>query len=364
MRMCSMPAMDLPMRITRLREAAALEASDSLYVTASPNIRYLSGFHGSAGVLVVTARNAILITDGRYEEVAREQCQSSGVEIIAEPSDQHSEIIGKILSGSKRLLLDPGQISMDAYSQLKSSLPDVDIAYARQIIEHLRLTKDAGEIARIRAACGIALQAFEQVSGWLAEHIAERSIAHRLEALMKELGAEDIAFSTIVASGPNSAKPHHQPGERVPEEGEPVIIDFGAVVDGYCSDITRTVWIGELRGEYRPMYEAAVAAHAAGIEGIRAGVSHSDVDAVCRRTFENLGFKDKPLHPSGHNVGLSIHERPFLASYASEAIGAGYVLTVEPGLYRPGVGGFRVEDTLLAQESRSVVLSSSARTEP
>lgn len=349
--------MNFVARLARFREAASLEELDAAYISSLANIRYLSGFSGSAGILVVKADGAVLVTDGRYEEAARELCQASDVEVAAASSDQQFAVIERILTGCKRLLLDPSQVTMDSYEQLKKSMPAAELVYMRQLIERLRLTKDSSEVARIRAACKIALQAFAFVPEWLGGQYTERLIAHKLEASMKELGAEDIAFATIVASGPNSAKPHHHPSDRVPQEGEPVIIDFGAVVDGYCCDIARTVWSGELRKEYVSMHQAAVAAYTAGVGSVGVGVPHSDVDAACRKSFELYGFTDKPLHPSGHSVGLSIHERPFLTPYATDEIGEGYVLTVEPGLYRPGVAGFRFEDTLLVHTDGVEVLS-------
>jgi Xaa-Pro aminopeptidase len=355
----TMPVMDFDSRLVRLRIAADLKRDDAMYISSLPNIRYLSGFSGSAGLLLVTAQAAVLITDRRYEAASKELCQGTGVQVVAASSDHQFDTVKGLLKGSKRLLLDPSQVSMETYWRIKESVPTADIVHVQQLIERLRLTKDAGEIARIHTACDIALQAFDRVPGWLEDQLTERLIANRLEASMKEMGAEDIAFATIVASGPNSAKPHHQPGDRVPREGEPIIIDFGAVVDGYCSDITRTIWVGELQKEHTALYEAAVAAHAAGVRAVGVGVSHSEVDAACRQTFKLYGFEDMPLHPSGHNLGLSIHERPFLTPYASEPIGDGYVLTVEPGLYRPSKAGFRIEDTLLVQADHVKVLSSS-----
>ncbi len=355
--MLKLPEIDYQSRLARMRDLINLESGDAVYISALPNIRYFSGFSGSAGVMLLTVDAAILITDQRYEESARIECETSRVNIVGIPSASQFGEIARLLMGVRRLVVDPSQISMEDYWHLKDSVPTAELVHRRGSSEKLRLTKDTAEVVRIREACRIALKAFADVHAQLEVESTERSIANRLEARIKELGAEDIAFATIVASGPNSAKPHVRPSEQVVREGQPVIIDFGAVVDGYHSDITRTIWFGDLARDLRPIYEAAKDAHSAGITSMRAGVTHAAVDAVCREVFVSHGFIDKPLHPSGHNVGLSIHERPFLTPYSTEPILEGYVLTVEPGLYIPTKGGCRIEDTVLVGAEGVEVLS-------
>src|ERR1035438_7597469 len=344
-----LPKINYQNRLERMKDLAQLKPGDAVYIPALPNIRYFSGFSGSAALMLLTVDSATLVTDQRYEESAQIECQASGVNVLGIPSAGQLAEVARLLRGVKRLIVDPRQISMEDYWQLKGAAPNAELVNERGLPEKLRLTKDAAEVARIREACRIALQAFDDVYNQLEVESTERAIANMLEARIKELGAEDIAFATIVTSGPNSAKPHSRPSEQAVGEGQPVIIDFGAVVDGYHSDITRTIWFGELDRDLKRVYEAAKDAHAAGIASLEPGVSHEAVDAACRAAFVRHGFVDKPLHPSGHNVGLSIHERPFLTPYATEPILEGHVLTVEPGLYVPTKGGCRIEDTVLVR---------------
>jgi Xaa-Pro aminopeptidase len=328
-----------------------------MLVSALPNVRYLSGFTGSAGLLVVLPDAAVLLADGRYEEAARQQAAGSGVDVVPLVPGSPYQAIGGVLGGAAKLLFDPGHLTVEAHSQLAETLPGVRLVQAGGLPERLRLRKDVGEIARIRAACRIALAAFEQVSVLIETEPTEKQFAVRLESQMRDLGADGVGFPSIVASGPNSSMPHAQPSDRVIREGEPVVVDFGALVDGYHCDITRTIWCGELDEETRRIYRAAEDAHAAGIEAARSGVPHSKVDAVCREVFVRHGYPDRPLHPSGHNLGLSIHERPFLTPQADEPLLDGYVITVEPGLYVRSVAGCRIEDTLLVGAGAAEVLS-------
>lgn len=355
--MRNLPEVNYNARLHRLRALAKLTSGDIVYVSSLTNIRYLSGFTGSAGILLVGPDSGTLVTEGRYTEAARVECSSGNIEVVGVESSSLHNKIAKLLRGARRLVLDPQQVSMDDYWRLSECRRHVHMDHRRGLPEQLRLNKDAAEVARIKEACRIALAAFEKAVHLLASEPTERQFANQLEAYMKDFGADDIGFSTIVASGPNSNKPHWHPSSRIIREGEPVVIDFGAVVDGYHSDITRTVWFGKLNANVRPIYDAAVAAHDAGIAAIRPGIGHAEVDAACRRIFSSRGFDNKPLHPSGHNLGMSIHERPYLSAYATEPILEGYVLAVEPGLYIPSLAGCRVEDTIVVRRDTAEILS-------
>lgn len=340
-----LPEMNFASRVNALRELAELRSGDMFYVSALANIRYLSGFTGSAGLLLVGYDSAYLLVDGRYEEIANSQCEASSVEVIGIESAARDEQVGALLRGAKRLFIDPYQVCVADYWSLKEIDGGLDIEHRRALPERLRLTKDQGEIARIRAACRIANRAFSDIVETLSSEPTERAFANHLESRMKELGADDIGFPSIVASGPNSLKPHAQPGSRVIREGEPVIVDFGAVVDGYHSDTTRTVWFGDLPADIKAVYEAARYAHDAEVAAIRPGVSHAEIDAAGRKAMVERGYDRKPLHPSGHSLGLDIHERPFLNPSSEDPVLEGYVIAVEPGLYIPGLAGCRIENT-------------------
>lgn len=347
--------MDHGRRIAALRELADLGPDQAILVTALPNIRYLTGFAGSAGTVLVLSDGCLLLVDGRYYEAARTTAPT-GVDVVKIESGRQYQQIGELLRGTRAVLIDPAQITLDVHRALTEAVPHATFVERGGLPETLRLTKDNGEIQRIRRAVDIAIAAFVDVLPDLEAGISEKEFAWRLEASMRQRGADGPAFPFIVASGPNSSQPHAHPTDRVIREGEPVVVDFGALVDGYHCDITRTVWFGDLDPRVRPIYQAACAAHQRGVETARPGVSHAEVDASCRAAMAEHGY-DSVLHPSGHSVGLSIHERPFLSPQAREPIGVGYVLTIEPGVYVPGVGGCRIEDTVVIRDDGPEILS-------
>jgi Xaa-Pro aminopeptidase len=218
------------------------------------------------------------------------------------------------------------------------------------LVPSLRLVKNAGEVARIRSACAIADHALADVRGRLAERPTEAEFAGELDARMRALGAADVSFETIVAAGPNGAKPHHRPSERPIEEGDLVVVDFGALVDGYHSDMTRTVAVGDVGPERTRMLDVVLAAQQAGVEAVAAGVEASEVDRACREVIDDAGWGDAFLHSTGHGVGLDIHEEPRVSGRSTATLVAGHVVTVEPGVYLTGLGGVRIEDTLLVAD--------------
>jgi Xaa-Pro aminopeptidase len=217
-------------------------------------------------------------------------------------------------------------------------------------VEGLRLVKDAGEAARIRAACAIADAALEKVRPRLLEGPTESEFGMELDAAMRSMGAADVSFETIVASGPNGAKPHHRPGLRRIVEGDLVVIDFGALVDGYHSDMTRTVAVGAIDDRSREMLDVVLEAQDAGVRAVSAGVAAAEVDRVCREIIDSAGLGDAFLHGTGHGVGLDIHEEPRVSGRSTATLVAGHVVTVEPGVYLPGLGGVRIEDTVLVTD--------------
>ena len=352
----ALPALDFAARLTNLRKFGSIKQGDALFVSSMANIRYLAGFSGSAGILLVFADAALLFVDSRYTESVTADALPT-VEIVPVNPGQHEKAITREIRGLDRLLFDPSQITVDTYGRLEDVLAADSLVQARNLPEKLRLIKDAGEIARLREAARIACEAFETIRSTIQDEPTERTFAATLENRMKQLGADSIGFATIVASGPNSSQPHAQLTDRVIREGDPVVVDFGATVDGYHSDVTRTVWFGEVSDDLRSLYAAALAAHDDGVAAVVVGATHASVDARCRETYSAHGYSDKPLHPSGHNVGLAIHERPFLSPYASDVIGNSYVITVEPGMYVPNLGGCRIEDMVLAGPDGPEILS-------
>jgi Xaa-Pro aminopeptidase len=226
--------------------------------------------------------------------------------------------------------------------------PDVELLPTLNLVEELRRVKDPGELARLAAAATIADEALDRVRPQLASGLTEESFGRTLDFEMRRLGASGPSFETIVASGPNAAMPHHRPGSRPIRADEPVVLDFGARFDGYCSDMTRTVWVDEVADpDLRRAVDVVLASQAAGVAAVAAGVACSDVDQACRQVIADAGWGPYFVHGTGHGVGLDIHEAPSVAATSTDTLGVGYVVTVEPGVYLPGLGGVRIEDTVV-----------------
>jgi Xaa-Pro aminopeptidase len=322
---------------------------EALLVTHLTNIRYLTGFTGSAGILLVLPDGARFVTDGRYRDQSREQLEASGVDAEIEISATEQDAkLAEATAGIERIGLESTHVSWAAKRRYAAKVFDGSTLVATEnLVEALRAKKDDGEIARISAACAIADDALAQVLPRLLQEPAERDFGLELDMTMRQLGASDVSFETIVGSGPNGAKPHARPSDRRVREGDLVVIDFGALLDGYHSDMTRTVAIGEPTETQRRMDEVVRAAQAAGVAAVRPGVTGSDVDRVCRDLIAEAGWADAFLHGTGHGVGLDIHEDPRVSSTATATLDVGHVVTVEPGVYLPEHGGVRIEDTVV-----------------
>lgn len=342
--------LDLPPRLGRLRDALDSEGVDALIVTDLTNIRYLTGFTGSNGLLWVADDRAILVTDGRYTEQAASQLDEAGVtvDLVIAP-DGGAALRDAIADDpAKRVGLEADSITWAAATRHRDDLLSTrDVVPTTGLVSALRVVKDDGEIDRIAAAAAIADAAFAEVRGLLDQRPTEVAFALELDTAMRRLGADDISFDTIVASGPNGARPHHRPGSRRLGEGDLVVLDFGALVDGYHSDMTRTVQIGEPSATQQRMYEVVKEAQAAGVAAVRDGIAARDVDAACRGIIAEAGWADAFSHGTGHGVGLDIHEDPRVAATSAATLVDRCVVTVEPGVYLPEHGGVRIEDTVV-----------------
>jgi len=228
--------------------------------------------------------------------------------------------------------------------------PGIELVPTVGLVEGLRRVKDTGEVARIAHAAQIADRALASVRLLLADRPTEIEFGVALDFELRRLGASGNSFETIVASGPNGAKPHHRPSGRRVEPGELIVLDFGAVVDGYCSDMTRTVCVGDPSAEMRRVVETVTASQAAGVAAVRAGATGAEVDRACRTVIASAGWADRFVHGTGHGVGLDIHEAPSVAATSSDTLATGHVVTVEPGVYLPGIGGARIEDTVVVTD--------------
>jgi len=340
--------MDVAGRVGRVRVALAPQAQ-ALLVTRLVNIRYLTGFTGSAALLLVTADDLVFVTDGRYGEQAEAQLRAAGVTARIEVTNtRQRELLGDAAAAQTRIALEAEDITW-AHQQRLATLwfPTAELVATENLVEHLRMVKDPGEVERIEAAAIIADHALARIRPLLADRVAEREIAVELDAHMRRLGAEDRSFETIVGSGPNGAMPHARPTARTVQAGDLVVIDFGALVDGYCSDMTRTVMVGEPSPTQQRMLDVVEAAQQAGVDAVAAGVEVKAIDAACRAVIDEAGWGDAFLHATGHGVGLEIHEPPRVGATGDATLAPGHVVTVEPGVYLPDHGGVRIEDTVV-----------------
>ena len=327
---------------------------DALVLTNLANGRWLCGFSGSAMVVVLTPDDLLVITDGRYATQAPAELEAAGVAgrvVIANRGVEQQEAAAAAVAGLNHIALEADHVSWSRYRKFAGDwFAGADLVPVTGLIERLRRRKSPPEVARVAAAAAAADGALAEVLPRLAERPTEGEVAAELDYVMRRRGASGSAFDTIVAAGENSALPHARPGPRRIEPGDLVVIDFGAIVDGYRSDMTRTVCVGEPRPPGGRVYEVVREAQQAGVEAVADGVSCAEVDAACREVIEEAGWGEAFLHSTGHGVGLDIHEAPSLSSRSDEVLAAGEVVTVEPGIYLAGSGGVRIEDTVVVTD--------------
>ncbi len=358
--------MDVGGRVERLRERLSGAGCDALLVTNLTNVAYLSGFSGSAGLLLVLADELVLVTDGRYRDQAGEQLAAAQVDARVEIGNltRQRQALGAATAPVPRLGLEATDVTWARQRTFAEEwFPAVELVATEGVVEGLRQVKDAGELARMAAAASIADRALDGVKAGLAEGLTEQDVALALDVEMRRLGAAGSAFATIVASGPNGARPHASPSPRPIGEGELIVIDFGAVVDGYRSDMTRTLCVGEpATSTLARMFEVVTEAQRAGVDAVGAGRPAAEVDRACREVIAGAGWAEAFVHGTGHGVGLDIHEAPAVAATSGDTLAAGHVVTVEPGVYLPGHGGVRIEDTVVVTDGgcQPLTLSSKA----
>jgi Xaa-Pro aminopeptidase len=321
---------------------------DAFLVTRQVNARYLTGFSGSNGQLLLFPDRAVLFTDSRYEEQSAREAPDVEREIY---SKAFHERVARVAAATKveRLGFETAGLTHQTYRRLEEAL-EPELVPTEDEVERLRWSKDHEELGLLRRAQDITDDAFERLVPKLVEGITERQVAVELEVAMRELGAERVGFDTIAAFGENAAEPHHRPTERPLRPGDVVKLDFGSFVDGYHSDMTRTVAFGDPPGELREVYDVVRAAQQAGIDAVRAGIRGGEADSAARRVIEEAGYGPRFGHSLGHGVGLEIHEGPTLRAGSEDELPVGTVVTVEPGIYLPGVGGVRIEDMVEVTE--------------
>jgi len=340
-------------RLQRLRTRLPDLEADALLVSQPENRRYLSGFTGSAGYLLITPREAVLATDFRYVEQAGQQAPLYRVVRIGADPSWLADLARDL--GLRRIAFEAHHLTVAQHrafaEALKRAFPQDGPALVGTmgVVERLRAVKEPGERARIERACEIADRALLEVAEALRPGMTEREVAWRLERRMRELGAEAVAFEVIVASGPHSALPHHRPTDRPLREGEPIVIDLGARYEGYCSDMTRTFCLGEPDETFRTIYDTVLSAQLVALATLRPGMTAGEADALAREVIQRAGYGERFGHALGHGIGLAVHEHPRLGPGSQDPLEPGMVFTVEPGIYLPGWGGVRIEDTVLLE---------------
>lgn len=349
------------MRLEKLRSAFEQQNLDSILISSADNRRFLAGFTGSAGYLVITKSDAILATDFRYIEQAGRQSPDFRVHRLGGDPEWLPKLLVDL--DTKRVGFEGSDVTFSQYQQIISGIQKLPIDSRPElistsgIIENLRIVKEIPEIESLQRAIDIGDQAFNTIGPNIEAGMTERQIAWDLEKVMRDLGADSVSFDLIVAAGPNAALPHHRPSDRVVQEGEPVVIDMGARFDGYCSDLTRTICIGKENETFRRIYDIVLGAQLAAINTVTAGISGSDCDQLARSVIEESGHGDNFGHSLGHGVGLAVHERPTVGPRSDEILENGMIFTIEPGIYIPGWGGVRIEDVVILENGYARLLS-------
>lgn len=347
-------------RLTKIRKLLIDNQLDGIMIHSPVNRKYLSGFTGSAGILLISQSLAVLLTDFRYIEQAKKQ--ATDFIIIDYMAEGLYNEINKFIKKENinRLAIEAEKLSYKEYREYNEKL-DAQLVPTEKLVENIRKIKDKDEIKRIKQAAAIGDEAFRHILSFLKAGISERDIALELEYYMKKHGASDLSFSTIVASGAFSALPHWEPGERKLEVGDFVVMDFGCIYKGYCSDMTRTVMIGKASSRQKEIYDIVFQAQMAALEGLGPFKRGKEIDKIARDYIEMKGYGSCFGHGLGHCVGMEIHENPRLSKNEEEEFLPGMVVTVEPGIYIPDFGGVRIEDLVLITDDGIEILTKSPK---
>jgi Xaa-Pro aminopeptidase len=357
--------MNFQARQNKLREHLATTRFDALLISHLPNIRYLCGFTGSAGLLLLEEGCSVLFTDVRYDTQAHQEVKGAKV-VIARKAVLTA--LGEFL-GARRKRTRGWTIGLEAehftiaeenrLTQIKPA--GVRLKDAPSLIERARMIKDSDELQRIRAAVALGAKLFDRAVEVIRPGVKETEVAAEMELAARRGGAEEMSFPTIIASGARSALPHGRASEQAIARGGFVVCDFGVILSGYCSDQTRTVWVGPVPKDARPAYEAVREAQQAAIDAVRPGIPTGEVDAAARKVLRKAGLGRYFTHSTGHGVGLEIHEMPRVADRQREILQPGMVITIEPGVYFPGKWGVRIEDMVAVTASGCEVMTPTSK---
>ena len=352
-----LPSSPFPARLVRLRALMESRGTPLILVTHLANIRYLTGFSGSAGIALVGQRTGCLWVDPRYTLQAQEEAE--GVEVLVEKGGILKAVAGWL--GKNRVreaAFEASHLTVAQFDQLRKEAGDrLQLKAAGDVIEELRVVKDEAEIEAIRGAGEVTAEVFREILPLVRPGVKERDLAAEVEYRMRKKGAEGAAFETIVASGPRSAHPHARPSSKALQDCELVIFDLGAILSGYAADMTRTIFLGEPTRRVRTIYSAVLQAQEGAVRTVHDSIPAGEIDSAARRILAKHRLARYFTHSTGHGVGLEIHERPRLAKGVTTRVGAGSVVTVEPGVYLEGFGGIRIEDTVLVGREGAEILT-------
>ncbi|MEN1970560.1 Xaa-Pro peptidase family protein [Lentibacillus sp. N15] len=336
-------------KLTKLREELTENKLDALLITSPINRRYVTGFTGTAGSAIVTEDAAIFVTDFRYIEQATEQAKD--FEIVQHQQSMIETLHEQLQKRNvKHVGFEKNHVAFSEYEQYQKTFA-AELVPVSGLVEDLRLIKTESELAIMKQAAKIVDDAFDHIQNYLKPGVKEIDIANELEFFMRRQGATSSSFDTIVASGYRGALPHGVASTKEIQHGELVTMDYGALYQGYCSDTTRTVAIGEISDELRKIYDTVLMAQLKGVEGVKPGITGIEGDAIVRDYITEQGYGDYFGHSTGHGLGMEVHESPALSHRSQTVLKPGMVVTVEPGIYVPNVGGCRIEDDLVVTES-------------
>ncbi|MFZ5353658.1 MAG: M24 family metallopeptidase [Bacillota bacterium] len=350
-------------RIKKLLELLKGKDIDGMLLIKDSNIRYLSGYTGTDSYIIISEKGNSFITDARYTEQAEAECPDFEVVRWKAPALGLTETFNVICSrhGIKKLAFEKDKVTFDLYEKLKSDLENVELIPTIGIVEGIRYVKVQAEVEHIKKAAAIADEAFNEILGYIKPGVSEKYIANELQYIIKKKGADDIAFSCIIASGKNSSLPHAIPSDKLIEQGDFVTLDFGAKYKGYRSDMTRTVVVGKADDKQKEIYNIVKAAQELGVKAVKAGISGKAPDDQARNLITAAGYGPYFGHGLGHGLGLEIHEEPFLNPSCTSILQPGNTLTIEPGIYIPGWGGVRIEDTVAVTDNGAEILTKSSK---
>ncbi len=353
-------------RLSGLRSKFYGNELDAILISNPENRRYLSGFTGSAGYLIISKHNAVLATDFRYIEQASSQTDFR-IEKMTSDGTWFSNTISN--ESIERLGFESDDITVSILSNFEKEIEKMNssikptLVPTSGIVNRLRAVKDKEELDLIKKAVEISDRAFDTVEPSICPGNTEKQVAWELEKAMREFGADAISFDIIVGSGPNGARPHHRAGNRQIKEGDPIVIDMGASYEGYCSDLSRTIFVGEPDDKFRSIYNTVLKAQLFAEENVKVGMTGEQVDDLAREIIADSGNAAHFGHSLGHGIGLAVHEFPTVGPRGNDQIENGMIFTIEPGIYLPGWGGVRIEDMVIMENGSAQILSKANKLE-